>query len=190
MAAAAGRPRAKQEATEAAPKSNAQRRRERRDPRRRSVDAETPLAHLKNKDPNFKYVLASEGGHDVNSVNYYKSLGYQTCPTPTADRADKELNFVTGAESDPGRPLMQMGLVVMRISQEEALDIDDFGRYGSGGQAHADDIELQLANQAEALRYADHVNNAGKTYFEFQNLGRGVMPLKQDEALGDVSLNG
>ena len=143
---------------------------------------------LKNADPKFKYVHAVQGGHDINSVSYYRSIGYEVCITPTKDQERTATTYLTGPDSKPGEALMQMDLVTMRISIEDAQDIEDYGRYGSGGQAHADVLEMQLANQAEALRYADTINRGDKTYFEFQNLGRGEQPLKHDEAQGDISL--
>jgi len=159
-------------------------------PTRRAVDAEIPLMKLVNRDDeNFKYVAAMEHGHDVNSVNYYKALGYEVCLTPTKDRT-RDLNFLTGPDSEEGRPLMQMGMIIMRISREKADDIELNGAYGSAGQVGADNVERQLENQAEAMRYADQINRGDRTYFDFKNLGRGEKPLGQDEALGDVRLGG
>lgn len=164
---------------------------ERRDPTPRAVDAEIPLMKLVNRqDDQYHYVAVNPDGHDINSRRYYEALGYEVCITPTKDRAKSELNFLTGSESAEGTPLMQMGMIVMRLRRESFDDLERNGRFGSSGQSHADQIERRLENQAEAMRYADYVNRGDRTYFDFKNLGRGERPLGQDEALGDVRLGG
>lgn len=168
------------------PSKTAEQTAERRDPTPRPVDAELPYMRLANKDERFKYVAAYEVGHDVNSVNFYKSIGYEIVPTPSPDRERTETHFLAGSDSKPGEPLRQMGHVLMRISVEKHRDIERYGAYGSGGQEHADLIERQLRDQAEARGFVNQHNRGDREYFRFQNKTRAAMPLGQDEALGDV----
>jgi hypothetical protein len=139
----------------------------RKDPKSKPVNSGSPYFDLVNQDPEKKYVWVYKAAAEMG-VDYYRdAMGYEP------------VQFVKGGVKprvgkilEPGQYIEAMGHILMFISHERAVEIEENGVDGQGGQAHADLVEQKMRNSkksiAELSRNIAFRSAQGGEYFDLQ----------------------
>lgn len=137
--------------------------RRRRDPvDRKHVDGSPSWMHLKNPDPNVRYIFASLE-NPTSGVRYYEDLGYEVI---RAEAGGVELG--DGCVRTPeGEQIEMYGCVLMGVHKDDHEDIIKYGPDGKTGLAMYDDIEKKIVADGglDPLRgkYLKHLRQANDT---------------------------
>ena len=106
----------------------------------RHFDHSANWLKLKNRDPNKKYVFASQSSHDTG-VDYYAELGYQVEET-----SEHGVGLgATRVKRKSGADIEMRGMTLMSISCDDYEEMVEFGEDGNTGQAQADIMERKIS---------------------------------------------
>jgi len=136
----------------------------RKDPRRRHLDGSSPLAALKNKDPNKHYVWVNQ--HDPNSFANYQMGGYGVevyAAEGVHPLAISDVKSKIGQEvTFPGTST----IVLMSIDLDKKLDNDQYGIAGQGGRDFVEERAATLVSRTPSeLNPID--SSDGRRYINF-----------------------
>lgn len=111
----------------------------RKDPPRKPTDSLAPYNAVKNPKPGFHYVLVSLDGKDAASPEYYEMLGW----LPVIYDGEKSTRLGWGKWKQ-GEAVMNMGQVLMEMSDERWNELERHGVNGNSGQEYIDQLARQI----------------------------------------------
>lgn len=106
-----------------------------------NIDGSANWASLRNPQPGFRYIWASEGSRDTGA-EYYYSLGYDEVICP--DDPGKGVQPGGRRSGEPGKPHRDRGHVLMSIPEDQWDEIQENGEDGKTGRAHTRALEKRI----------------------------------------------
>ena len=122
------------------PKTNAK-------PSRPVDDGQHRFLGVRNKNPEYTYVLVSKAG---TAIDEYIDMGYEAVTWDIDEHGEPRGPYImSGRKSDRkhGAEISARDHLLMAISNERWQEINENGPWGDQGQAHADHLEKEIMKE-------------------------------------------